>query len=64
MIIKHGRHTRCAKVCGLFFFRDCAFWLVIGWADELRSHTRLRHYVEEQDFFSISGDTPKGINSL
>ena len=47
-----------------FFFRDCAFWLVIGWADELRSHTRLRHYVEEQEFFSISGDTPKGINSL
>ena len=31
MIIKHGRHTRCAKVCGLFFFVIVLFgWLLAG----------------------------------
>ena len=29
--------TRCTKVCGLFSL-DCAFWMLIGWAGELRSH--------------------------
>ena len=28
--------ARCAKVYGLLFL-DCAFWVLIGWADKLRS---------------------------
>ena len=32
------KFTRCAKVCGLFFL-DCAFWMLIGWADKLCSYT-------------------------
>ena len=38
MIIKHGRFferfTRCAKVMWAFFL-DCAFQMLIGWADTL-----------------------------
>ena len=30
------KFTRCAKVCGLFFL-DCAFRMLIGWADKLWS---------------------------
>ena len=30
------KFARCAKVYGLFFL-DCAFRMLIGWADELRS---------------------------
>ena len=46
MIIKHGGHfldnfTGCAKVCGLFFL-IVRFGLLIGWADELRSHDLCR----------------------
>ena len=34
------KFTRCAKVCGLFFL-DCAFQMLICWADKLPSQTRL-----------------------
>ena len=49
LIIKHGwqvfgEFTRCAKVCGLFFL-DCAFWMLIGWADKLRSRGYLALFV-------------------
>ena len=41
MIIKYGRHwgkfTRCAKVCGLFFY---AFRVLIGWAGKCWSRGR------------------------
>ena len=32
MIIKHGRNS-CSRT-----FSDCAFWVLIGWADKPQAH--------------------------
>ena len=48
------KFKRCTKVCGLFFL-DCAFWILIGWADKLRSRGRQLNFAfwPEDDVLSL-----------